>query len=131
MKPPDYDPSIFSKEYRSRRPEKKPPEPKPRKPINKVSKKLAKEKRTYSELRKEFLEKPENMFCAVYPHLRADQVHHPFGRLGKHLNATEEWIAVSMEGHTRIENFPDWAKEFGFSGSRLALVTPLNQENYG
>lgn len=122
------DPSTFSKEYRSRRPEKKTAEPKLRKPINKVGKKLAKEKKAYSKLRLEFLEKPENMFCAVYPHLRSTEVHHTMGRLGKLLNDTTKWIAVSREGHERIENFPKWAKEFGFSGDRLALVTPLNQD---
>lgn len=123
MKPPD--PSIFSKEYRSRRPEKKTPEPKPRKPINKVGKKLAKEKKTYLKLRLEFLEKPENMFCAVYPHLRSDQVHHKRGR-GKNLNKVETWLAVSDDGHKWIEANPKLARERGFTKSRLHMTDELN-----
>lgn len=121
-------PSIFSKEYRARRPPKKEPVKKVRKPIAKMSKKLSAKRVTYRKLRLEFLEKPENMFCAVYPHLRATQIHHPFGRLGDHLNATEEWIAVSQEGHEWIHANVALAMERGFSASRLKLVKPLNEE---
>ena len=121
------DPSIFSKEYRSRRPEKKTRQPKIRKPINKIGKKLAREKKTYSKLRLEFLEKPENMFCAVYPHLRADQIHHKRGR-GKNLNKVETWLAVSDDGHKWVEANPKLARERGFTKSRLHMKDELNDQ---
>ncbi|MGA9651921.1 hypothetical protein [Pedobacter sp.] len=120
--------SIFSKEYRARKTEKVKKEPKKRSPIRPMSKKMTAERKTYRQLREEFLSRPENMFCAVFPHLRSCQVHHKIGRQGSLLNDTSNWLAVSHEGHARIENFPEWAKEFGFSGSRLKLIKPLNKE---
>jgi len=116
----------FCKNHQWQRTDKKPKVIKAYK-IKPMSKKLSSERVIYRKLRIEFLEKPENMFCAVYPDLLATEIHHPFGRLGEHLNATHEWIPVSREGHIKIETEPAWAKEFGFSGSRLKLVTPLNQ----
>jgi len=118
--------SIFSKEYRSRKPEKKKPEVKKRKPIPKISKSLAKERKTYRELRIEFLSKPENMFCAVYPHLRSDQVHHSRGR-GKYLNDIKTWIPTSDDGHKWIEANPKLARERGFTKSRLSMTDQLNK----
>jgi hypothetical protein len=116
----------YCKSHQRLRTDRKASEVKPRKPIRPMSKKLSKERVTYRQLREEFLSKPENMFCAVYPYLRATQIHHPFGRLGEHLNATHEWIAVSHEGHTWIHENVSLAMEKGFLKSRLALVTPLN-----
>jgi len=59
------------------------------------------------------------MRCAVYPEKRATEVHHKRGR-GKFLNDVSTWLAVSREGHERIEANPLWARDNGFSESRLA-----------
>lgn len=120
--------SIFSKEYRARKTEKVKKEPKKRSPIRPMSKKMTAERKTYRQLREEFLSRPENMFCAVYPHLRATQVHHMAGRIGELLNDTSKWLAVSDVGHRWCEDNPELAKERGFSLSRLQLVKPLNEE---
>lgn len=50
---------------------------------------------------------------------KATEVHHMKGREGALLNDTKYWLAVSREGHIRIENNPEWAKEMGYSLSRL------------
>ena len=96
-----------------------------------MSKKLSKERKTYRELREEFLSRIENRFCAVYPSLPATQVHHMAGRIGSKLNDTSLWLAVSDVGHRWIEENPKLAKERGFSVSRLKLVKPLNHEYDG
>lgn len=120
------DPSIFSKEYRARKNEKVTPQPKKKKPIRQVSKKLAAEKKTYTNMRKEFLGRFENMFCAVFPHLPSCEIHHSRGR-GKYLNDTSTWIPVSREGHIFIEENPKIARERGFTGSRLHMTDKLNE----
>lgn len=116
----------FSKEYRARKLGKEKPPKKPRTPIRPMSKKLSKERKTYRELREEFLSRPDNMFCAVYPSIPASQIHHMRGR-GKHLNDVSTWLAVSDIGHEFIEANPALARERGFTMSRLELVTPLNE----
>lgn len=98
---------------------------KKKKPIKPVSNKLKKERKFYAVLRVEFLERIENMFCAVYPHLRSDQIHHMRGR-GIFLNDTNTWIAVSDAGHKWIESNPKLARERGFTKSRLHLTDELN-----
>jgi len=77
-----------------------------------VSEKLKKERKIYSRLRKQFL--LENPRCAVFPWLKATEVHHKRGR-GKYLNDVSTWLAVSHEGHRKIEENPEWAKEMGYS----------------
>ncbi|WP_215239299.1 hypothetical protein [Dyadobacter helix] len=89
-----------------------------------MSKKHSKELKTYSQLRKEFLEKFENMFCAVYPHLLATEVHHTKGR-GKYLNDTDTWLAVSREGHIWIHENPKLSRERGFMKSRIKMSDDL------
>jgi hypothetical protein len=84
--------------------------------IKPVSKNLAADQREYSKLRKKFLE--ENPVCRVFPQLKATTVHHSRGR-GKYLLDVSTWVACSMEGHTKIENYPIWAREEGFTKSRL------------
>lgn len=120
---------IFTKEYRARKTsEPKPVKEKKRTPIKQVSKKLSKEKATYRELRLEFLSKTENMFCAVFPHLLATEIHHTEGKEGWRLNNTIKWLPVSREGHNWIHDNVALATERGFMGSRLHLVKPLNEE---
>lgn len=87
------------------------------KPIKKASVKRSKENREYSRVRKTFLE--QNPMCAVYPELFATQVHHKKGRIGKLLTDVRFFLAVSDDGHKKIESEPEWAKEQGFSISRL------------
>lgn len=92
-----------------------------------MSRKLSIERKTYRDLRAEFLSKAENMFCAVYPSIPATQIHHMRGR-GKYLNDVSTWLAVSDIGHNWIEANPALARERGFTMSRLELVTPLNEK---
>jgi hypothetical protein len=102
------------------RTDKKPKVSKQKKKIKFRSSKRAAEERQYAKDRIEFLSRPENQWCAVYPWLPATQVHHKRGRLGKLLLDQRYWLGVSDEGHKRIENFPEWAKENNFSESRLS-----------
>ncbi len=85
--------------------------------INRRSDKRAKQEREYIKLNKEFLE--VNMWCAVYPFLRATQVHHKKGRIGKLLTDVRYFLQVSDEGHDEINRRPKWAIEKGYSLSRL------------
>jgi hypothetical protein len=76
-----------------------------------VSDKRAIENKTYSTLRKVFL---EGKMCAVYPHLRATEVHHTNKRNGERLNDLHFWLAVSREGHEYIHANPIESKEKGW-----------------
>lgn len=58
-----------------------------------------------------FLEKKP---CAVYPSLKATEVHHIRGRLGPLLEDQQYWLAVSTQGHRWIHNNPVKARELGF-----------------
>lgn len=96
------------------------------KPIG--DKKLA-ELEIYSKERKEFLSLPENKTCPVTGQ-KATEIHHKKGRIGY----ADDWarqnnisllidkrffLAVSRDGHRKIEENPHWAKDNGFSLSRL------------
>lgn len=76
--------------------------------IKPVSDKRAIENKAYSTLRKVFL---EGKMCAVFPHLKATDVHHKRYRNGKRLNDVRFWLAVSREGHNYIDANPIEAKE--------------------
>ncbi len=91
---------------------------KTKKPIPKRSKKKIVEDLQYSVLRKEFLGKPENRICPITGE-EATTIHHKKGRLGDLYLDTRYWIALSMRGHETVENSPQWAKEMGYSLSRL------------
>lgn len=117
----------YCRNHQNLRPDKKLRAFKPRAKIKPMSKKLSKERSEYRRLREEFLKRPENLFCAVYPHLPSSEVHHSRGR-GKYLNDVSTWLAVSREGHNWIEANPALSRERGFSMSRLQLVKPLNEE---
>ena len=84
--------------------------------IRRMSKRLETITRVYNRLRIQFLKL--NPRCAVYPNLRATECHHSRGR-GVHLNNMSTWVAVSQEGHKKIELNPKWARENGFAKSRL------------
>lgn len=99
------------------------------KPIRKISKKQAVLNAQYLVANKEFLSKAENQICPVTKQ-KATEVHHKKGRVGY----ADEWarenniplsldvrffLAVSRKGHRQIEENPEWAKEMGYSLSRL------------
>jgi hypothetical protein len=84
--------------------------------IRPISKKRAKQLREYKKLRKEFL---KDKMCAVYPQLKATDVHHRRGRIAYLLDQST-WLAVSRQGHTYIEEHPKEAYEKGWSELRTA-----------
>lgn len=94
-------------------------------PIRKVSVKQDKLNKIYSKLRIEFLSLPENQICPITKQQTTD-VHHIMKRIG----FADDWarennipliidvrffLAVSREGHDKIENNPEWAYKNGFS----------------
>lgn len=84
------------------------------KPINKVSEKQKRLDKLYLKLRKAFLNKKENKFCAVYPKELATEVHHTAGRIGDLYLFVPYWLAVSSDGHKWIHNNPKKAYKKGF-----------------
>lgn len=52
--------------------------------------------------------------CAVYPTLKAVEVHHTSGRIGQLLNDQSKWLAVSTQGHRWIHMNIKEAREFGW-----------------
>jgi hypothetical protein len=86
------------------------------KKISTRSKKMQKNMVLYGKLRKQFLK--DNPICPITGEKTTD-VHHKKGRLGKLLLDTRFWLAVSRKGHKRIEVNPEWAKQMGYSLSRL------------
>lgn len=50
---------------------------------------------------------------------KAVDIHHKRGRLGDLLTDTSHFLALCRECHEYIEFRPEWAKEVGFSESRL------------
>jgi hypothetical protein len=87
--------------------------------MRKVSKKLAKEHREYSKLRKEWL--TERPMCQAKIHrctLKSTDVHHKKGR-GVYLLDTNTWLSVCRSCHNWIETHPEDAKELGFSISKI------------
>jgi hypothetical protein len=89
------------------------------KPIAKVSKKKQIENLQYSVLRTDFLGKRENKICPITGKVTTD-IHHKKGRVGNLLLDTKYWIALSREGHKKVEENPEWAKEKGYSLNRLS-----------
>lgn len=88
------------------------------KKIPRRSKKGQKEDRKYTVKRLQFLAQPKNLRCPITGEI-ATEIHHMKGRVGKLLLDDRFWLAVSREGHRRIEENPEWAKEMGYSLSRL------------
>jgi|TARA_R110000851_G_scaffold108617_1_gene230060 hypothetical protein len=94
-------------------------EMKQRKRIPVMSERRKKENAIYLKKRIEFLNKPENKICPVFPNSSTTEVHHMKGRTGSNYLDEQFWLAVSRKGHQKIEKNPNWAKEKGFSLSRL------------
>lgn len=89
----------------------------------------------YPEIKRQFLEMCIrcDLVCPVMgtPITMDSDIHHKMGRIGY----ADQWardldisllidvryfLAVSREGHNKIEKFPNWAKERGYSLDRLA-----------
>jgi hypothetical protein len=92
-------------------------------PIKKVSKGLAKEREVYARIRRKFL---LSNWCAYHGRpCIATQIHHTAGREGVNekgiprLLDVENFVPLCSEAHRYIEENPKFAKENGFSESRL------------
>lgn len=95
-----------------------PPEKKKPKPIAKFSKKRAKENTEYSKVRLAYLK----IFpvCEVWNcGNKSTQIHHRKGRIGSLLTDINHFLGVCDPCHLYLENNPIWAKEQGYSESRL------------
>ena len=92
---------------------------KEKKQINKVSDKRKLEVIIYKSERIKFLMLPENKVCPITKQPTTD-VHHSKGRIGTLYLDKRYWIALSREGHKYVEEHPEWARENGFSLSRLS-----------
>ncbi len=75
------------------------------------------DEKEYAIKSKEFL--LINSQCAVFPELKAIEVHHIKGRSGKMLLNEKYWLPVSREGHNKIGSNPEWAFKNKYSISRL------------
>lgn len=89
------------------------------KPIPKISQKRKIENAKYIVLRIEFLGKKENQVCPITGK-KTTEIHHKKGRVGSLFLDVRYWLAVSREGHKKIEENPVWAKKEGYSLSRLS-----------
>ena len=87
-----------------------------RTPLKKISDKRKKQVAAYSVLREQFLK--DNPNCAVFPHLKATEIHHTHHRENERLNDTRYWLAVSRRGHQYIHNNPEesYAKKWLIKG---------------
>ena len=84
----------------------------PRKYIKRVSTKRAEELKLYTKLRRAFLK--ANPQCHVFCRFKSSEIHHKYGRVGKLLNWTEGWIAVSRTAHHLIQDHPEEARKRGW-----------------
>lgn len=96
---------------------------KPRKPVKPMSNTQRQRIAKYSLVRAEYLSERE--ICeAKIPGVctgKATDVHHRAGRVGDLLTDKNNLLAVCRECHHEIEMRPEWAKEQGFSKSRLKI----------
>lgn len=83
------------------------------KPIPKKSAKRAKEDKTYTVLRKAFL---EGKICQVNQDAPATEVHHTYSGKDRdaHYLDVKTWLAVCPECHRWIHKFPAEARELGY-----------------
>jgi hypothetical protein len=87
--------------------------------MRRESVKLARLRRLYAKMRADYL--IEHPWCAVGG-CEATEIHHRRGR-GAYLLAVETWLPVCHTHHVQITENPKWAKERGYSLSRLSVVT--------
>lgn len=85
------------------------------KPISKISRSQRKKLEKYQKQRNEYLK--EHPLCQVCHGKPSSEIHHRKGRDGN--NLFQYFLAVDHECHRKIEENPEWAKEMGYSISRL------------
>jgi len=85
--------------------------------MKKISEKRAKQLREYGKLRDAYL---RAFPCCALCYREATDIHHKAGRSGERLNDTSNFLAVCRACHSKIELNPTWAKENGYSKSRLS-----------
>lgn len=91
---------------------------KPSAPIKKESDSTKEVLKEYKKEAKKFI--TINPKCQVMGCNKVSEcVHHKIGRIGQNLMNKKKWLAVCLEHHRQIEDNPDWAKENGYSDSRL------------
>ncbi len=101
---------------------------KPRKPIRRFSTRRAALSREYARRAKDFLVR--NAWCAwglkqtPPQHIRATQVHHTRGRIGRLLLDERFWVAVSAAGHEWIHRNIEAARQLGLICERGLWNTP-------
>lgn len=109
----------YCRNHQWMRKDKKPLKEKKAYKINAESKKKEIENREYNKLARIF--KFDNPVCKVNAEGctgRTTEVHHKKGR-GKYLLVVSTWLPCCHNCHHKIEMNPVWAKENGFSISRL------------
>lgn len=84
-------------------------------PIKKESTNQKRRTKKYLALRKIYLQ--ENPICECCHLERANEIHHKAGRDGE--NLFKDFLAVCSNCHHNIEMNPEWAKENGYSKTRL------------
>lgn len=98
--------------------------------LKKISPKMKSDLAKYHKDRLLFLDKSKNKICPV-TFQSTTEVHHMKGRVGYAdqfardneitlLHDQRFWLGVSRNGHRKIEENPEWAKEHGFSLDRLS-----------
>lgn len=90
--------------------------------MNQYSKKRQKLNREYLKATRAF--KEAHPICMVQSNVCtgvATQIHHAAGRVGKNFLDESKWVATCFRCHCKIEENPIWAKENGFSLSRLSV----------
>jgi hypothetical protein len=86
--------------------------------IPKVSKKRQRQNREYLQARREYLF--HNPTCNVQGCSKdAVEIHHKAGRENERLVDPSNFLGVCSAHHRMIELAPEWAKENGYSNSRL------------
>jgi len=86
--------------------------------IKAVSEKRKSQNKEYTKVRKQFL--IEHPRCQVRGCNKvSEEIHHRRGRTGDLLTDPKFFLAVCRDHHMEIEQDPVWAKEQGYSLSRL------------
>lgn len=95
--------------------------PKKKYVIPKTSPKMKEDLKTYTILRKVFLESKPNCEANIKDICldKADQIHHKIGR-GENLLNVKTWLSVCFDCHQWITLNPEQAIKLGFSESRLS-----------
>ncbi len=91
--------------------------PKRKKAIRAQSPKQAARKRRYAKIAREFLSRPENAQCRVFPTQPACEVHHMRGRHNDLLFDVRGFLPVSRLGHDFIHRNITRAQEMGLIAS--------------